>query len=152
MARAVSAWDASGQLYTAEAFTDGPECTRAVAVLVIRNPKGEAVWTDTFNTSQNMVLSGAADVKAMQAALTEWIAPDDKSSTADLPEWAKDQPQPIQGEFPFYVEEDVTRDVYRDLRTKKLPMFCYVQGIESQACLALEDGALQKIGAQSFPG
>ena len=59
---------------------------------------------------------------------------------------------PMSGEFPLYLEDGTTREDYAALRVKKLPMFCYVQGMESQACLALEDGGLRKIGAQSFPG
>jgi hypothetical protein len=31
-------------------------------------------------------------------------------------------------------------------------LFCFVQGMESLACLALQDGALVKVGVQAFPG
>jgi hypothetical protein len=31
-------------------------------------------------------------------------------------------------------------------------MFCYVQGLESLACLVEQDDRLEKIGVQAFPG
>jgi len=31
-------------------------------------------------------------------------------------------------------------------------MYCYVQGMESLACLVISDEGLEKIGVQSFPG
>lgn len=58
----------------------------------------------------------------------------------------------MSGEFPFYVEEGLDRAAYEAVRGRDAPMFCYIQGMESAACLALEDGRLAKIGVQSFPG
>jgi hypothetical protein len=56
-------------------------------------------------------------------------------------------------EFPFYLEPEWNDRVgYEELRARNAPMYCYVQGMESLACLALQDGQLYKIGVQSFPG
>jgi hypothetical protein len=153
-ARSATAWFGGGANFTIEAMTDGPDCAQAVATLVIRNAKGESLWIDTFNTSQNMALAEAQTAVAMQTAVAAWIDQKDPQfkSTGNLPVWAPNQTQPALGEFPFYPEDAMTREDYNKLRTQKLPMFCYVQGIESEACLALHDGAFEKIGAQSFPG
>lgn len=157
-ARSVAAWKAANETYKIEAFTDGPECARAVAVLVIRDSKDETMWIDTFQVSHNLALSDANTVADMQSALSAWITETDidnkplHATTGDLPAWDQKQTQPVRGEFPFYPEEGVQREDYTKLRDQKLPMFCYVQGIESEACLVLHDGAFEKIGAQSFPG
>jgi hypothetical protein len=56
------------------------------------------------------------------------------------------------GVFPFYPSEGVTREAYLAARAANAPMWCFVQGMESQACLVLRDGAITELGAQSFPG
>jgi len=33
-----------------------------------------------------------------------------------------------------------------------VPVFCYVQGMESMACVALQNGEMTKVGVQTFPG
>ncbi len=43
-------------------------------------------------------------------------------------------------------------DLYERLAGEAKPMFCYVQGMESLACLVEFDDRLEKIGVQSFPG
>jgi len=100
------------------------------------------------------VLAGAESVEDMQRRLNEWITPAGaaRDSTGDLPVWEANATQPMSGEFPFYVEEGVNRERYETLRAQDAPMYCYVQGMESEACLVRENGRLTKIGVQSFPG
>ena len=38
------------------------------------------------------------------------------------------------------------------LRGQKLPLFCYVQGMESMGCVALDGESITKVGLQTFPG
>ena len=59
---------------------------------------------------------------------------------------------PRSGEFPFYPEPYYDRSGYEVLRQSDVPLFCYVQGMESIACVALENGRMEKVGVQSFPG
>jgi hypothetical protein len=49
-------------------------------------------------------------------------------------------------------DEGVDRDSYEQVRVAKVPVFCYVQGMESLACVVLKDGGMSKIGLQTFPG
>jgi hypothetical protein len=97
---------------------------------------------------------GAESVEDMQRRLNEWVNPPGaaRDSTGDLPVSAAGARSPMSGEFPFYVEEGVDRARYEGLRGRDAPMFCYVQGMESEACLAFENGRVTKIGVQSFPG
>ena len=136
-----------------EATTSGADCEQAEARIVIRNG-GEQVWNETYPVSQNMALAGAADPEEMQRRLNEWINPPGAASdsTGDLPEWEANAANPMSGEFPFYVEEGVDRAAYEAVRGRDAPMFCYIQGMESAACLVLDNGRLTKIGVQSFPG
>ena len=144
---------ATWETFQIEASASGADCAQAQASIAIRNG-GEALWSEIYPANQVMVLAGAESVEDMQRRLNEWISPPGaaRNSTGDLPVWAAGANQPMSGEFPFYVEEDVDRARYETIRGADAPMFCYVQGMESEACLALENGRLTKIGVQSFPG
>jgi len=102
-----------------------------------------------------MVLAPAQDAAAMRDALAAWISPASNTimqTSAALPEWPGNADAPQNGEFPFYPEAGYGREAYNTLRSNNLPLYCYVQGMESQACLALSEGGLTKIGVQTFPG
>jgi hypothetical protein len=148
-------WAGSGQSFSAEASAQGPTCDNAVVTMVLRDPNGKPVWVESFVAAQVMPFAGVVERKAMTAALAEWI--DQKSSTLPrsdkLPDWPEGAEAPQAGEFPFYPDEGVDREFYMKLRGQKLPLFCYVQGMESMACVALDkDGGLTKVGVQTFPG
>ncbi len=144
-----------GGEFSIEATTSGPNCEHAVATLVIRDAQGRVVWAEAYPTEDIMVLAGARDKGAMEVSLAGWINPAANTtmqSTSALPEWPANADSPQNGEFPFYPEEAYDRDSYTTLRTNNLPLYCFVQGMESMACLALGDSGLEKIGVQSFPG
>lgn len=155
-AAATDSWrPAAGDGLRVEARAAGPDCERAVATLAIRNGEGRVLWAEAYPTEHVMVLADARDSAAMEAALAEWIAPETDTTmqtSAALPEWPDTAETPQNGEFPFYPAEGYDREAYNALRASELPLYCYVQGIESMACLVLRDGALEKIGLQSFPG
>lgn len=90
----------------------------------------------------------------MQAALAEWIDPARNTTlqtSSALPEWPASTEFPTNGEFPFY-PEGFTREAYNALRAAHLPLYCYVQGMESMACIVYGDGGVDKVGVQTFPG
>jgi hypothetical protein len=149
LATASGAW----QSMQIEAVATGATCAEAEVTLTIRNGS-ETAWSDVHTASQVMVLAGAESVEDMQRRLNEWVNPPGagRDSTGDLPVWTAGAAQPMSGEFPFYAEEGMTRAAYETLRGRDAPMFCFVQGMESEACLTLENGRVTKIGVQSFPG
>lgn len=155
-ARATAPWSTSVDPNASiEAITTGPDCARAVATFIIRNGSGEALYSMTYNPSQVMTLAQARTPGAMETALAEWIDPAGNTTmqtSSALPEWPANAESPQNGEFPFYPEEGVTRELYNQIRAADAPMYCYVQGMESLNCLALRDGALETVGVQSFPG
>lgn len=153
-ARAAQPWQGAGATYSVEATTTGPDCERAVATLVIRDSSGTPVYSEAHMAEDIMMLAPARDTAAMQTALQEWVTFDNHTmaTTSALPDWPNGATGPQSGEFPFYPEEAYDRDSYMRLRENNLPLLCYVQGMESQACLALADGEFSKVGVQTFPG
>jgi hypothetical protein len=146
----------SGVEFTIEAFSSGPDCQHAVATIVIRDLQSNVLWADAYVTEHVMSLAGANDAPALQAAMAEWIETDDPAfaNTGALPPWPQGADGPSDNsEFPFYLEPEWNdRDGYEALRAGGTPVYCYVQGMESMACLALQNGQLHKVGVQSFPG
>lgn len=145
----------SGTEFTVEAASMGGDCAKAVATIVVRDVQGNAMWAQAYSTEHVMVLATAHDPAAMREALTAWIDPAGNTTmqtTGALPEWPANAEGPQNGEFPFYADQSVDRDGYNTIRAGNTPMYCYVQGMESLACIALRDGGLQQVGVQLFPG
>lgn len=155
-ARATAQWNTSADPNASvEAFTTGPDCARAVATLIVRNGSGAPLYSATHIPSQVMTLAQGSTPQAMQTALAEWIDPASNTTmqtSAALPEWPANADSPQNGEFPFYPADGYNRDLYNQVRDANVPLYCYVQGMESSNCLALRDGALEEVGLQSFPG
>jgi hypothetical protein len=143
-----------GRAYRAEAFSNGPACSLAVVTLVVRAPDGKVLWVDAAQADQLMTFVEAKTRKQMARSLADWLFQSHNfKSTGDLPEWKKGADAPAAAEFPFLPEADVDREAYEKIRAERQPVFCYVQGMESMACLGLsKDGSLAKIGVQLFPG
>ena len=140
-------------VFRAEASSDGPSCAHAVVTLVIRAPGGAPLWADALPASQVMTFSQVRRAGDMAVALREWLTQSHQFRTSfDLPVWKKGEAAPIAGEFPFHPDEAVDHDYYEQIQSERLPVFCYVQGMESMACIVLKDGTMMKIGLQSFPG
>ncbi|GAM98399.1 hypothetical protein U91I_02032 [alpha proteobacterium U9-1i] len=147
-------WNAAGTTLSVEASTSGPDCALAEATLTIRAPAGEILWTESYPSARVMILADATNPQSMQTALNEWISFENTTipTSGALPDWPQGQAYPPNGEFPFYPEEGTDRADYMALRGRDAPLFCYVQGMESLACLVWENGALTKVGVQTFPG
>lgn len=138
-----------------EATTSGPDCARSVATITIRSGSGEPLYATTHFPPHVMTLKDASTPAAMQTALAQWIDPASNTTmqtSSALPEWPANATGPQNGEFPFYVDEGYTRELYNEIRAANLPLYCFVQGMESLRCLALRNGALESVGVQSFPG
>jgi hypothetical protein len=131
------------------------ECDAAAIDLVVRNGVDEVVWSASYASGDLLGFDDIADVDTMQMALSDWLGDYvEISSSAGLPEWPEGADMPDAGEFPFYVEQGISRNDYEKLRTADYLMICYIQGRESSLCLIRQPGinALTSVGAQSFPG
>lgn len=141
--------------YTIGAIAGGPDCARAVALIVIRDADNNPVWHESYVAEQVMVLAGAQNDADMTKALSEWIDPSSPqfATTADLPDWPEGADSPMSGEFAFYPEDGVDREAWAKIRAAKTPVYCYVQGMESTACVTNDpEMGFYKIGVQTFPG
>lgn len=143
-----------GRAYRAEAFSNGPTCPLAAVTIVVRAPDGKVLWADAAPAEHVMTFVEVKTRAQMTRALGEWLSQNHMfKSSAELPEWKKGADAPMSGEFQFIPEPEYDRDAYEQARAAKSPVFCYVQGMESMACLILSnDGQMTKIGVQTFPG
>jgi hypothetical protein len=145
---------ARGHRYRTEAFSNGGNCASAVVTIAVRAPDGTVLWSEAAPSAHLMIFAGIKTRGEMVKALGEWLAQDHMfKSSADFPPWAAGDDAPKSGEFPFYPEAGVDRETYEQIRAQRLPVFCYVQGMESLACLTVTaDGQMEKVGVQLFPG
>jgi hypothetical protein len=137
----------------------GADCAAATATITISSADGKVLHTFEAPTEvmRNTIFAEANTPEGMQAALASWIDPRSNSAvktTNALPEWKADAEMPGDPEFPFMPAEGMTRAGYSSMRASKQPIYCYVQGGESQNCLALDEkaGTLTSVGLQRFPG
>ena len=154
VASAEAPWRANNATFTIAATSAGPDCAHAVATLAIRDAQGRVFYADAAASEHVMTLAQARDLSSMQQALGGWIDSNNRTiaSTSALPDWPQGANAPQNGEFPFYPEHELDRDAYLALRAANAPVFCYVQGMESEACVALQNGVMTKVGVQTFPG
>lgn len=140
--------------YSVEADAQG-ECGSAEVSVAVFNQSGGVEFQATFDQNDLFGFYGIETLTEMQAALLDWISGyADFATSAKLPVWPDGAEGPEAGEFPFYVEEGVTREIYERARQEERPMVCFIQGTESQLCLVKNpnSGALESIGVQTFPG
>ena len=147
-----------------EAFSNGPDCARAVVALVVRDAKGMALYhfmakAEDVGIFTSLAPAPVTNVPKMRAALNDWLLAAGNSKQDRLgsfPKWkvGADGPATMPpAEFPFTVNSGVSREDYSKWQKDNLPVFCFVQGIESQNCLILtRDGVVKEVGIQSFPG
>lgn len=140
--------------YTAVATTQG-ECGLGELVLTITNQNGGTEFSDTWSPNDLFGFYGIVTHSEMKFALSDWVdGYADQASSTKLPPWPQGAEGPEAGEFPFFVEEGVSRDLYEAVRAEDRPMVCFIQGGESLLCLVKhpETGDLEAIGVQTFPG
>jgi hypothetical protein len=143
-----------GQRFRVEATTSGPTCRQSAALMIVRDAAGDIVWTDALPAAFVAGLNTPTTRTPMADALREWIGFAARGqTTADLPPWLRPEQGPTTTSgFDFEPEPWINREAYLALRESAAPMFCYVQGMESLACLVERQGRLEKIGVQAFPG
>jgi hypothetical protein len=136
-----------------EAYSDGPTCAKAVITYVVRTRDGRPVHNEAY-VGEFMALTEAVTTRQqMLAALTDWIIGGTRrTDNSDLPDWKAGASEPEAREFGFTPDEGVTRAAYLAARASRIPMLCYVQGLESLRCLIWRNDTLESLGVQQFPG
>jgi hypothetical protein len=144
-----------GGSYRISARTSGPLCNSGMATIEISDGGGKVLFSTEreIEPMRSTVFAEATESAGAEAALKQWIDPaQNGDTTSSLPDWPAGAEQPVSGEFPFYPAEGMTRDAYLRLRAQDKPLYCFVQGGESQLCLVLDGGAVSEAGMQTFPG
>jgi hypothetical protein len=137
----------------------GETCASTVIVLSVTSAKGEMLWA-TSRLSQQVLLfaeDGKKTDQTVKAALKQWLTIGQKGervTTKMLPDWPEGQDAPTsEGEFGFFASETSSREFLLEQKTANHPMFCFVQGMESEACIiATKNGEVVDIGGYRFPG
>lgn len=159
--RASLPWKAGNQTLTLEAISNGPECGKAIVVLVVRNANGEPLWTFVSRAADVAMFAPdhTANGKNMTGALKKWLAVGLNSNRKDmgtLPDWKQGADGPAEdppSEFSFTVSANLDHKTYVGWRKAKRPLFCFVQGMESENCITVSpEGTIVDVGIQSFPG
>lgn len=128
------------------AVTSCEDDGRIIVDLRIFDGAGREIFNAGYFPDQVMLLAWyEADGISLEQAIEGWITPDNwRVSTAELPDYND------QAEFPFM--PSLTAQEHEAARNAAYPMLCYVQGMESQLCLALVEGEIVEMGVQLFPG
>lgn len=136
VAEASRDWSAAGsQYYVIEAEAAGATCREATATLRITTSTGEVLYERAYPTAQvSLAFNPNADQTTLRSELESWTVNTAETPTADwLPAWPSGAPRPPN----FQPAEGVTRNAYEGARGNQGPLFCYPDGGESNACVAL---------------
>jgi hypothetical protein len=143
------------------AYTVGEKCGQTAVVLTVADRKGAVLWSTTRLAQHVSVFAGDEVVtgKAVKAALKSWLEigqDTNYTNTKNLPGWPKGAEGPMREgspEFGYFAEQDMPREDYLEKRAKNSPLFCFVQGMESETCIIAPDAtSIEEFGGMTFPG
>jgi hypothetical protein len=127
-----------GQNYQVQAHAEGDTCDGAVATLKIVAPNGNTAFETAYPTSQVPLAFNAtgSGVARLTTELEGWTQNAAEQPTADsLPAW------PAGADKPPNVAPALSREAYEAARAAKRPIFCFPDGNESNACVAVDTTA-----------
>lgn len=137
-------WSAVGsQYYVIEAQAHGATCAEAVATITIKAREGAVLFTRDYPTAQvPLAFNPNGDQTGLRTDLEGWIANTAEPATADtLPAW------PAGAARPPGFEPAVPRNRYEAARGAQGPLFCFPDGGESNACVAMAGDSAVLLGS-----
>lgn len=137
-------WSAVGsQYYVIEAEAEGPTCREATATMRITSRDGVTLFEHQYPTAQvSLAFSPMSNQTALREELEAWTANTADPQTADtLPAW------PAGAQRPPGFQPAVTRGQYEGARGAQGPLFCFPDGGESNACVALAGDRATLLGS-----
>lgn len=136
-AEATRSWQIGAEIYRIDASAHGASCPDARATMILRSPDSDVLFSADYATAQiPYSFNPHGDQASLSDDLNLWIENQAPGSTASsLPEWAADAAKPL------HFAPAVARDVYEKARRDDLPIFCFPDGAESDACVALDPDA-----------
>lgn len=140
-------WSAVGsQYYIIEAELVGDACQDAVATIRIKAREGDAVLLEqSYPIAQvPLAFNPNGDRVSLSSDLEAWIQNTAEVQTADwLPAW----PSGAQRPPGFQPAAGITRQRYEGVRGAQGPLFCYPDGGESNACIAMAGDTATLLGS-----
>lgn len=141
MATSVRDWRAGADTYRIEGRVMGANCVEAEATLTVSAPDGGQVYAHTYRITEIPLAfrPTAAEQSVRQTEVEAWTqntAPAPRTANA-LPAWPAAADKPPH----FAPAPGVSREQYQAARTARRPIFCYPDGAESNACIALDPQA-----------
>ena len=140
-------WSAVGsQYYMIEAEAHGPTCREAVATIRIKAHDGQTVLFERSYPVAEVPLAfnPNSDQTGFRSDLEEWTANAADTPTADwLPAW------PSGADHPPFFHPQVSRAQYESFRGAQGPLFCYPDGAESNACVAMSGDHATLLGSRT---
>ncbi|HET9231128.1 MAG TPA: hypothetical protein VFO00_07555 [Vitreimonas sp.] len=137
-------WSAVGsQYYVIEAEAEGPTCAEATATMRITSRDGVTLFEHSYRTAEvSLAFNPNSNQTGLREELEAWSANTADPQTADtLPAW------PARAERPPHFQPEVTRAQYEGARGAQGPLFCYPDGGESNACVALAGDRATLLGS-----
>lgn len=137
-------WSAVGsQYYVIEAEAQGQTCADAVATLRIRSRDGAVLFTRDYPIVQvPLAFNPNADQTGLRTDLEAWTQNAAEPPTADtLPAWPRGDSRP-----PGF-QPAVDRNRYESARGAQGPLFCFPDGAESNACVAMAGDTATLLGS-----
>jgi hypothetical protein len=129
-------WSAAGsQYYVIEAEATGANCGETNATIRITDSGGAVLFERSYDTAMvPLAFSPNPDQTGLRTELDAWTQNTAETPTADwLPVWPAGAARPAN----FQPAQGVSRNVYEGARGAQGPLFCYPDGGESNACVAL---------------
>ena len=139
-------WSAPGsQYYLIDAQAHGPTCKEAVATIRIRSRDDAVLFEHTYPVAEvPLAFNPNDDLTGMRSDLEAWATNAADAPTADsLPAW------PAGADHPPFFRPVVTRQVYENFRGMQGPLFCYPDGAESNACVAMNGDHATLLGSRT---
>ena len=127
-------WSAVGsQYYVIEAEAEGPTCAEATATIRITARDGTTLYEHAYRTADvPLAFNPNSNQTALRDELEGWTQNTAEPPTADtLPPW------PAGAARPPHFQAAVGRSQYESARGAQGPLFCYPDGAESNACVAM---------------
>lgn len=139
-------WSAPGsQYYMVEAEAHGPSCKEAVATIRIRARSGDVLYQKSYPVVEvPLAFNPNDDQTGMRSDLEGWATnAADQPSADSLPAW------PAGAEHPPFFRPVVNRQTYESFRGMQGPIFCYPDGAESNACVAMNGDHATLLGSKT---
>jgi hypothetical protein len=141
VAESAGSWVVAGKTYAVQARAEGSSCPEAVATLRLVSPTGVNLFEAQHRVADvPLSFRAAPEQAALQQELDAFVVNVAQNPTAEsLPAW------PAGAAKPPHIIPHASRADYEAARTARRPIFCYPDGNESNACVALDPQADQAL-------